>query len=333
MTFKVHFHEFFPWCSGQFSTIWVIRINHKSKKMKQFYLGGLITLLVACQEQALPLETEKEVLPMRVEASIAQDAKSARTAMSGENAISFSENDCIGLFVPWESTARKWTYNGTTWTSAQSVYWKDKETNYTFYAYYPCGSEVAASKDAVPLPNLSSQTGTLDGLAAYDFLVASVTTNYSTTNNGTLSFTDSDAFKHVLGRISFTINNSAMDSKAQLIGIKLSSDDFHTKSVYNLENRTMSPTEDSMNDISSAIVPEQTTDILVNPVTNATVTISLDYQINSENVTVSNVIENLSIQAGKKHAMQLTVQQGQLKLESMTIASWEEGTELPGVTL
>lgn len=88
-----------------------------------------------------------------------------------------------------------------------------------------------------------------------------------------------------------------------------------------------------MNDISSAIVPEQTTDILVNPVTNATVTISLDYQINSENVTVSNVIENLSIQAGKKHAMQLTVQQGQLKLESMTIASWEEGTELPGVTL
>lgn len=124
-----------------------------------------------------------------------------------------------------------------------------------------------------------------------------------------------------------------MDSKAQLIGIKLSSDDFHTKSVYNLENRTMSPTEDSMNDISSAIVPEQTTDILVNPVTNATVTISLDYQINSENVTVSNVIENLSIQAGKKHAMQLTVQQGQLKLESMTIASWEEGTELPGVTL
>lgn len=301
--------------------------------MKQLYLGGLIALLVSCKEQDLLLETEKEVLPMRVEASIAQDAKSARTAMSGENAISFSENDCIGLFVPWESTARKWTYNGTTWISAQSVYWKDKENSYTFYAYYPGGEEVAVSVNSVPMPDLSSQEGTIAGLAKYDFLVASTIAKYSTTNNGTLSFTESDAFQHVLGRISFTINNTAMDSKAQLVSIRLSSENFHTKSVYNLENRTMSPTEDSMNDISSAIVPEQTTDILVNPVTNATVTISLDYQINSENVTVSNVIENLSIQAGKKHAMQLTVQQGQLKLESMTIASWEEGTELPGVTL
>lgn len=333
MTFKVHFHEFFPWCSGQFSTIWVIRINHKSTKMKQFYLGGLITLLVACQEQALPLETENELLPMRVEASIAQDAKSARTAISGENLISFSENDCIGLFVPWENTARKWTYIGSVWSSESSVYWKDKENEYAFYAYYPCGSEVAASKDAVPLPNLSSQTGTLDGLAAYDFLVASVTTKYSNTNNGTLSFTGSNAFQHVLGRISFTINNSVMDSEAQLVSIQLSSVNLHTKSVYNLLERTMSPAGGSTNDISSAIVPERTAEILVNPVTNATVTISLVYRINSEDVTVSSVIENLSIEAGKKHTMQLKVQQGQLKLESMTIESWEEGTVLPEVTL
>ena len=39
--------------------------------MKQLYLGGLIALLVSCKEQDLLLETEKAVLPMRVEASIA----------------------------------------------------------------------------------------------------------------------------------------------------------------------------------------------------------------------------------------------------------------------
>lgn len=300
--------------------------------MKQLYLGGLIALLVSCKEQDLLLETEKEVLPMRVEASIAQDAKSARTAMSGENAISFSENDCIGLFVPWESTARKWTYNGTTWTSAQSVYWKDKETNYTFYAYYPCGSEVAASKDAVPLPNLSSQTGTLDGLAAYDFLVASVTTKYSTTNNGTLSFTGSDAFQHVLSRITFSFDKSSMDDAVQLQSIRLDSNALSANNTCNLTTKEISSITNSQHEILSNIVAEKS-EMLVHPISNATVTLSVVYQINSANVTVSKEISNFSLQMGSRHTMSVKIEQGTLTISEATIAPWGEGSTLNDVTL
>lgn len=300
--------------------------------MKYFYFGGLMAVMVACQEQALPLETEKEMMPMRLEASIAQDASSARTVVNSDNGVSFSENDCIGLFVPWEATARKWTYCGSSWTSESSVYWKDKTGYYTFYAYYPCGSQPAASYTAVPMPDLSSQTGTITGLADYDFLVASKSLKYDD-EEGKVSFTGENAFEHVLSRISFLIDRSAMDTNTELVSIQLSSTAFYTKCTYNFASGIITQDEGSMNTISSSIVPEQTTEILVNPVTNAAITVSLVYKINSEEITVSSQMDNLSIVAGTKYSMRITVQQGQLKLNSMTIAPWGEGAELPAVTL
>ncbi len=300
--------------------------------MKQLYLGGLIALLVSCKEQDLLLETEKEVLPMRVEASIAQDAKSARTAMSGENAISFSENDCIGLFVPWESTARKWTYNGTTWTSAQSVYWKDKENSYTFYAYYPGGEEVAVSVNSVPMPDLSSQEGTIAGLAKYDFLVASTIAKYSTTNNGTLSFTESDAFQHVLSRITFSFDKSSMDDAVQLQSIRLDSNALSANNTCNLTTKEISSITNSQHEILSNIVAEKS-EMLVHPISNATVTLSVVYQINSANVTVSKEISNFSLQMGSRHTMSVKIEQGTLKISEATIAPWGEGSTLNDVTL
>lgn len=300
--------------------------------MKQLYLGGLIALLVSCKEQDLLLETEKEVLPMRVEASIAQDAKSARTAMSGENAISFSENDCIGLFVPWENTARKWTYNGTTWTSAKSVYWKDKETNYTFYAYYPGGEEMAVSVNSVPMPDLSSQEGTIAGLAKYDFLVASTIAKYSTTNNGTLSFTGNNAFQHVLSRITFSFDKSSMDDAVQLQSIRLDSNALSANNTCNLTTNEISSITNSQHEILSNIVAEKS-EMLVHPISNATVTLSVVYQINSANVTVSKEISNFSLQMGSRHTMSVKIEQGTLTISEATIAPWGEGSTLNDVTL
>lgn len=300
--------------------------------MKQLYLGGLIALLVSCKEQDLLLETEKEVLPMRVEASIAQDAKSARTAMSGENAISFSENDCIGLFVPWENTARKWTYSGTAWNSLQSVYWKDKETNYTFYAYYPGGEEMAVSVNSVPMPDLSSQEGTIAGLAKYDFLVASTIAKYSTTNNGTLSFTGHNAFQHVLSRITFSFDKSSMDDAVQLQSIRLDSNALSANNTCNLTTKEISSITNSQHEILSNIVAEKS-EMLVHPISNATVTLSVVYQINSANVTVSKEISNFSLQMGSRHTMSVKIEQGTLTISEATIAPWGEGSTLNDVTL
>lgn len=300
--------------------------------MKQLYLGGLIALLVSCKEQDLLLETEKEVLPMRVEASIAQDAKSARTAMSGENAISFSENDCIGLFVPWENTARKWTYSGTAWNSLQSVYWKDKETNYKFYAYYPGGEEMAVSVNSVSMPDLSSQEGTIAGLAKYDFLVASTIAKYSTTNNGTLSFTGNNAFQHVLSRITFSFDKSSMDDAVQLQSIRLESNALSANNTCNLTTKEISSITNSQHEILSNIVEEKS-EMLVHPISNATVTLSVVYQINSANVTVSKEISNFSLQMGSRHTMSVKIEQGTLTISEATIAPWGEGSTLNDVTL
>lgn len=300
-------------------------------RMKYFYFGGLMAVMAACQEQALPLETEKEMMPMRLEASIAQDASSARTVVNSDNGVSFSENDCIGLFVPWEATARKWTYSGSSWTSESSVYWKDKTGNYTFYAYYPCGSQPAASYTAVPMPDLSSQAGTLEGLADYDFLVASTTTSYSS-NSGTLSFTGENAFQHVLSRISFIFDKSSMDEAVQLIYIRLNSDVLSADNTCNLTTKEIASTANSQHAIISAIVNDQS-EMLVNPINNATITLSVVYQIDSEQVTVSKEISSFTLQKGSRNTMNVKVEQGTLSISNAEIASWGAGEAFENVTL
>ncbi|MCS3144339.1 fimbrillin family protein [Phocaeicola vulgatus] len=46
-------------------------------------------------------------------------------------------------------SAVRWIFDGTSWTTEKSVFWKDKNQEHTFYAYYPHFGSKAESKENI----------------------------------------------------------------------------------------------------------------------------------------------------------------------------------------
>ena len=173
--------------------------------MKKNLLAALCCMLMiglfGCQ-QAEEIGTSDEKLRMSIEASIGKDGTVAgRTALGSDGIVSFVNDDAIGLFMD-EGSLVKWTYDNGKWgQDGAPIYWEDRGSH-NFYAFYPYDAK--ATLNTVPMPNLAEQTGDIEKLGMYDFLVATKKEAY-TTNNGTVSFTDDNAFEHVLALIAVTL--------------------------------------------------------------------------------------------------------------------------------
>lgn len=90
----------------------------------------------------------------------------------------------------------QYTY-GTPWTPSSTMYWKDGTTSHTFLAYYPYASGNTAA--AVKLPNIGTQTGTLN--PAFDFLISNNLGTTGVTRPGAVGLT----FTHALSLVEFKI--------------------------------------------------------------------------------------------------------------------------------
>ena len=70
-------------------------------------------------------------------ARIGKTVSGARYLQDHENAIaSFSKTDDIGVFMDNDSAVR-WIFDGTSWTTEKSVFWKDKTRNILFTHIIP----------------------------------------------------------------------------------------------------------------------------------------------------------------------------------------------------
>lgn len=177
-------------------------------KLKPFGLMA-VGLLTACQQldkTSFNESEEYDEMQVSIVASIGmQNQKQGRTTSDGGKAFSFCEGDDMGIFMQ-EGGACKWelqkTNSSTKWKSETPMKWEDEVAAVTFYAYSPYAR--ADSKDAVPMPDLSKQTGTLEDIGKYDFLVTRCTTSYKN-GGGQVNFTGDKAFSHVSSLVAFTI--------------------------------------------------------------------------------------------------------------------------------
>ena len=64
----------------------------------------------------------------------------------------------------------RYTYDGTSWSSQGSIYYKDAETNIDLYAYYPYAHPESVSAYAFEVAEDQSGAGTVDGYGMSDFL-------------------------------------------------------------------------------------------------------------------------------------------------------------------
>ena len=200
-------------------------------------LSLCLSLLVGCQQSVDDL-TVNEECPISIEASIG-DAGGSRYSGDGPNDAAFSNRDEIGLaYQVGEDAATdfvKWTFNEGVWSqNGSTIAWKNKEEEHTFYAFYPYGNNDSnTTLEQVKMPPLTNQDGTMSSVAACDFLVAKKNMIYS--NDGKVSFTGDNAFKHISSLIVLNLKNTDDLASATIKKISLEGTDLVAVSKYSFK--------------------------------------------------------------------------------------------------
>lgn len=107
--------------------------------MKRSLYVSLLTIMYfsACQGSKELEQSQEKEYTVSIMARIGKTVSGARYLQDHENAIaSFSKTDDIGVFMDNDSAVR-WIFDGTSWTTEKSVFWKDKNQEHTFTHIIP----------------------------------------------------------------------------------------------------------------------------------------------------------------------------------------------------
>lgn len=107
--------------------------------MKRSLYVSLLTFMYfsACQGSEELEQSQEKEYTVSIMARIGKTVSGARYLQDHENAIaSFSKTDDIGVFMDNDSAVR-WIFDGTSWTTEKSVFWKDKTRNILFTHIIP----------------------------------------------------------------------------------------------------------------------------------------------------------------------------------------------------
>lgn len=196
------------------------------KRTNPFWVMAAV-FLAACQQldkAALNESEEHKEMNVSIVASIGKQNLERTTSSSNEGVFSFCSGDEMGIFTEsgdlckWQMTSFG---EGEEWQSENPMKWPGETGTQmvTFYAYSPYVGEVSAKE--ITMPALSGQTGALNRLSSYDFLVARCSTTYQSAG-GQVRFTGDNAFKHVSSLIAFTIKpeNGMQGAQIQNVSFK-----------------------------------------------------------------------------------------------------------------
>ena len=186
--------------------------------MKAFdYLLGFSIFLAACSNETLSLNEDLSVkLFVEVGSNQNQQQKS-RTVTDADGHVTFSTNDKVGMFIQNQENPVLWTYDGASWNPEKTIVWENRADDFDFQAYYPCEETAQVTRTSVPMPDLSVQTGKLGDIGSKDFLVGKCTTSYSD-YNGVVSFSGTNAFKHVYSLLHINIVNDEAEQSFKMVG-------------------------------------------------------------------------------------------------------------------
>lgn len=297
-----------------------------------------MTAMTACQ-QSLSEEKVSDELQMSLVASIGSPNNTVTSRYAGidPNSVNFEEGDDIGLFID-DKPALKWVFSNQKWNPDNIVYWTDKNQNHTFNAFYPY--QEASAVTEVPMPSLLEQTGMMENLDNYDFLVASVSQSYG--DNGVVEFCGNYSFKHVSSLLQLTLEAGGDVDNSTITGITVNGADIVASSTYSFKDGKVNLTRDENSDeltvpLSYKMNGEDVSFYLMvneklDPAT--VVTLSISYTTGEKNYVaeMTNFAGNTFVGGARQH-YSLTIKDSSLKITGSSISSWDEGEALDNLII
>lgn len=296
---------------------------------------ALSMLLAACQQEQISEQGTVENTEIRIQASISNLPES-RTSTQTTGKITFDPNDKIGFFMPEASTPTLFTYNTSQWESETTLAWPNLTDLFTFCAFYPYHE--SATRNNIPMPDLTTQSGELTELGAYDFLSTSTTCKFSTAG-GVVSFTGDHAFRHAYSLLLITLTDSE-EATTLLKSASITGEGRFTHYAYrfteegtgemfkpegNEDKNEWNATYDEGKEITDETGIQLA--VLLNP---SDTEIPLDFNISytREGVafTAGTSLISHTFTGGYNYKYQIHVSDGELIVEGYEISQWDDGT-------
>lgn len=296
--------------------------------MKTFvYLLGASLFLSACSNDTLSLNEDLPVkLFIEVGSNQNQQQKS-RTVTDADGHVTFSTNDKVGMFIQNQENPVLWTYDGASWNPEKTIVWENLADDFDFQAYYPCEETAQVTRTSVPMPDLSVQTGKLGDIGSKDFLVGKCTTSYSD-NNGVVSFSGTNAFKHVYSLLHINIVNEETAQSFSMNECSFSGEGIVTPHVYSFDSASEGMNKSGEGEISTlkiadlSSLSESAITVLLNPVTLTTpLSFTLNYTNGGKDYEASvNIGSNFA--AGTFSKITLKFVDGKLTMTGNEVEDW-----------
>ena len=320
-------------------------LNFKfNKSMRQFLLVALcfvaVVGLCGCQ-QAEEIKSSNEELRMSIEASIGKTkAVASRYAGNTPNEAEFTEGDEIGLSVNGGDFVRWSTADGLIWTQEGDViHWNNKTELHEFCAFYPY--IVNAESTSVLLPDLTKQKGNMEELGTYDFLTASMETDYG--DGGIVEL----EFAHELALMTIKLKDEGDLVSSTINKILITGDNIVTPGTYSFSEARVSLATDDAKGVHSLDVTlnesfpsgGKTYYFVVNSKTTALSEVNLAITYKDKNgKSYTATLEGLGDSAvkfvsGKEYSYNLKVQSGALVMSGNSINDWKSGVEMTDIVI
>lgn len=303
-------------------------------------------LCTACQNEAeTELQQEKEYT-VSIMARIGKpvsDARYVQQAEDIESAADFATDDKIGVYMDDNDEAVCWTYSGISWTTEKTLYWEDKESEHTFYAYYPYSETGSTGIDKVKMPSLSKQDGSWENIPKYDFLVASKKLSYNDAA-GVVSFTDNNAFKHVSSLLKIGIKAEGNMKEANIRQITLEKDGLTDQSYYSFDTECVTfngNTENTLRiDLDHFMNNQDVFYYFIlngkgreDAATNNPIVLTIQYTLNDKSYIARHDELCPDLQSGCIYEYNLKINDDKIIIEGGSISGWTPGNDLEEIII
>ena len=313
--------------------------KHLNQALKGSALLLSVALLSSCEDSDWT-SSQSDDLKMSVVASISTlgGASQSRYAGSEPNSAQFTEGDSIGIFVD-ELDPVKWTYTSSKWNADDVVFWPDKTDDHVFRAFYPYVEDAALND--VPMPGLKQQDGTVAGISACDFLVATTTQSYG--SDGVVEFKgEGKSFVHVSSLLKLTFKGDGDLQASTLDEMSISGKDIVAPSNYSFENNGVTLSSDDSSDLLDVALSHEmngadaTFYFILNAKTDSSspVTLTLEYTTGGKSYVAS--LDNFAgnvFAGGMQQSYTISVRDRYLIVSGSEISPWGEGETLDNIVI
>lgn len=325
--------------------------NFINKRMRNALYASLLAMLFfsACQDSGESEQLQEKGYTVSILARIGKPSPKARYEQIEEKAAAeFAKGDDIGVFIDSDD-AVCWKFDGTAWSTSNSIFWKDTDKPHIFCAYYPFSTSEAENKERIKMPSLETQNGSWENIAQYDFLVASKSITYNE-SHGNVAFTGDHSFKHVSSLLKINLKAEGDMAKAIINKVTLKGNDLMNQTYYSFATGNI--TIDNINPKESfTITPNHSMDsqdvsfyFILNgtkadenndakAVTGNPISLTIEYTSNNKNYTAQREGLSPGLLSGCIHEYNILVKGGSVIITGGSISGWTPGNEVEDIII